>query len=313
MSSSSSRRSVNGLYAACLFLVLLLPAAASAGPPRDEGDDSAARQDDGRSDRPLAGPRAKPRHGMRHPDEMDRDSGDRPWWERRWGMRRGDGPLPREMTDRVMETLEQKLPEVHDRLSKLRDASPEHFDMALRKMVPIIMDYRRLREDNPEAAESIIEEFRIEQQLRDMSRRYKLAKESGDAAAQSQILAEIEQAVGRQFDLRAMRRAARLEQFTRRLQLQQQRLETEKQAHADELARRDEIVRKNVEDIQSGKLRESFGRDGGPDKSGPHRWRRGGFKGDSPPDGADRPHPRKPGDRPPPPDGDDMPPEPDDE
>ena len=292
-------------------------------PPRDERDG------------PLAGPRGRRPHppqaeGQRPPrpgDDQMQPPGDNPEGPRgfrgrmrdEWPRRpfAGDGPLEGRVVERIMGVLKDKLPEWHDRLVQLRERDPKRFEQAIRGAMPMIREAAMLRERDPKLADTIFEEFRLEQDLRGLSEAYKTAVANQTAAEQSRLLGEITTRVRRQFELRNLRHEAGLAEFARRLAEQQKRLEAQQKEHADMVAKMDQLVGQRVEDIKQGKLRPfpMKGRPGdgpGAPGEGPRGLRPG--KGERPrgpgrpgPDGPDH---RGPGDGPM---GDDMdgPPPPD--
>lgn len=285
---------------------------------------------------PLAGPRHRPAPPPAESDEMERaeddgfqpgepggprgrmrDRGDR--WPRRM---EGDGPLNERMIERVMGELKNRLPQWHERLARLQTEDPEKFQAAMRRMMPMLAEARRLGERNPKLAESMFEEFQIEHELRGLAERYKAATAAHDEAQLGQIASEIDTRVRHQFEIRRMRRQAQLDEFARRLAEQQKRIQEEIAEHAEQGAKAEEFISKRIEEIKKGEFRGPSlfggrgrpgpGRPGGPDgEFGPRGPRRRGMR---PPPGEGPMSERGPGpggphhDGPPPPDDMDGPP-----
>ncbi len=187
-------------------------------------------------------------------------------WSRgggRWGggQDRGRGePAPPELTpemiETVMEVLRDKLPEYHRRLEEARERRPERFEHAIARIAPVVMEYLDLRDRDPRLADTIIEEFRIEQRLRELSHRYR--QEKGNAETRSELETEIASLVREQINLRFARQEGWLREFAERLERQQQRLRIERERLGEERSRIDEIVAKQVQDIRNGKVRQRF-------------------------------------------------------
>ena len=224
----------------------------------------------------------------------------------------------------MMEMMRDNMPEMYARLDKLRNRNPERFRGAIRKVIPVFKEYMMLvRDERPELARGIVEEFKSERRLGELSHQYRDAAK--DPAAQAKIAQEIESLVRKQIELRHQRMTFRLEQFEKRINEQKDRLERQRRRFEDEKSKLDEHVAKRVEEIKQGDLRRPFERrgPGGPDgfgegpspgqpgpDGGPSPGRRGPDDGPRHRRGrhAGRPDGPPPGDPPPPPDD-----EPDDE
>lgn len=271
-----------------------------APPPADVGDEMDRPGEDGVPPGEPGGPRG--------PKGRFRDRGDR--WPRRM---EGDGPLNEKMVERVMGELKDRLPQWHDRLAALKTSDPRKFDMAMRRILPMVREAKMLGEHNPQLAESMFKEFEIEHELRGLSEKFKTASSTNDQPQMAQVVSEIDGLVRQQFEIRRMRRQAQLEEFARRLAEQQKRIEKEIAEHAEQGARAEEFIARRVEEIKKGEFRGPSlfggsgrpGRPGGPDGDfGPRGPRKRGIKprpGDGPMSGRfsgpGEPHP----DGPPPP------------
>ena len=314
----SSRQCINCLLgaavAACVAFVLAWsnPATACAPnrPPEDEGS---AQRDDEKKRPPLGGPKRRGREPERAQGAERDEAEDTPRLDNvqspsrrgRFGPRgrtrdeegrrgrrgsrdfRGPGDEPSaEMIDRAMEVLETELPEWHERLAKLRERNPRRFQqMMMTKVMPVMREYMSLRDRKPELARGVIKEFKIEHQLRQLSREYRRAEE--DPARRARIEERIGQLVQAQVEIHMQRRIARLQEATERLQREKRKLEEDRENLQDLVARR-------VERIKHGRFRD--------DSRGRGR-RRGGprdFDEDppGPPPFADRPPRSRPDDRP---------------
>jgi hypothetical protein len=220
------------------------------------------------------------------------------------------GLPPEEMMGRAMEILRNKLPGLHTRLLRLQRRNPERFAQTMHRVMPIVMEYLALRDKNPKLAESIFEEFRIEEKLRQLSRKF---AEASAPEQKDELGKEIEKLVRQQLDLRQERAAARLEEFERRIREQQRLLEEQRVKLAEEKKNHDELIARRIEEVKQGKVSDLLRPPGGPPGGPPGEMRRrmqrgpGGppGPGNGPPmrgpqpEGKDRPQPpdQPPGDR----------------
>ena len=252
--------------AAFALMCLAIGLPALAAPPPDEREPVEDRRPRG------------PRRGTPPPSEMEGEQfeNDPPPRARRWrgdsrgrdrprdeaGRRRQDGrrqrsgwadrggewsgwPMPEEI-DRAMELIRSELPEWHERLAQIRRRQPERFKNAVRRFLPVMRDYESLRAQHPELAQTIIEEFKIEDRLRRLQHQYMVAED--DDSKRSELEEEIENNVRRQVRLRLQRRKARLEDIAKRL-------DREKRKYEREQAGLEALVAKRVEQIKKGKRR----------------------------------------------------------
>ncbi len=163
----------------------------------------------------------------------------------------GPGSPDPETIGRAMEVIRAKLPAFHEKLEQSRRHSPMRFRRTMAKVLPVVREYVHLRDREPELAETIIEEFRIEERLRELGRAYLEAEERPEE--REEMGAEIERLVEEQLELRLRRRVFRLDEFERRLHRQMERLERQRARLQEEMERRDEWVTRRVEEVKAGK------------------------------------------------------------
>jgi hypothetical protein len=271
------------LFAAALTAstVLLAVPTWAAAPPPDEDEalpqDQVDREPQADDQRPRD---VRRRDRFRDEDRVlrgDRGPGDRP----RDGLRRGregrGGPddfrgprdeMSQERIDEVMDVLRQELPQWCDRLNTMRERRPERFRRAMRRVQPVVGEYISLRAEHPELAKTILDEFRIEGQLRKLGRAFREAR--GDESRQAEIEREIAQLVQRQFEFKMHRREARMKEI-------EQRLAQEREKFAHDKASLRQQVKDRVGQITRGNSEDTLRRRDGE----PRRERRDDF--------ADRP------------------------
>ncbi|MBX3393903.1 MAG: hypothetical protein KF841_00905 [Phycisphaerae bacterium] len=233
-------------------------------PRRDAGS-----SDDGSADQPRRG------RGSRDGREMDRGQGgegDRDMRERRWmrpphpdsdedggrpprpgpmgpdGMReRFAPPLPPDVKEALESIIREEMPEFFRRMSEWRERHPERFDRAMGKFYPPLREYVILREHDPALAATVLEDIRLELQLRKLSMEYQSLDESSPRRAElEQAMAE---RVRRQIDIRLERREARLRMLSEQLERQRIELQTERSRIEEVSAHRlQQIIKEGADD-----------------------------------------------------------------
>jgi len=174
-----------------------------------------------------------------------------------------------------MTVLKAELPEWHERLSRMCEESPERCRRTIRKLYPMIREYESLKRRDPELAGTVIEEFKLEHELRELARSYRQAED--DAEERERLTDEIEKRVRRQFEIRLLRHESRLAELENRLVQQREKYKKER----DQI---DTKVSKRVQQIQRGEFRQrrARGRDArGRDAQGRESRRPPGKSDDS--------------------------------
>jgi hypothetical protein len=202
------------------------------------------------------------------------------------------------MIDMAMGVLQDKLPRYFEEMTKLRTEDKAKFERAIGMIMPVVMEYLELKDRDQKLADTIIEEFKIEHQLRKLSHDFKAAE--GSPEKQGACEQQIRDLVRRQFEIRMLRQEARLKEFSERLERQRQDLERERQSFEQRRAKLDELIAGRVEEVKSGKLGDRYHprgpRHGGlGEPEGPPRGPHG--QGPRPP--SDHPHGDPAGPRPP--------------
>ncbi len=284
-------------------------------PPDDE---SAPPGDDRHRRDPLAGPK---RGDQKQDDAKSRPAGDEPDdefppdfrrgrqdrrgryqedFERRGrferdGPRRGrfprggpfDGrqaPPPEEMIDQAMKLLSEHAPEWHEKLADLRQRRPERFERIIGRIADELRPVFEMRDQHPELARLVIEDFKVEHRLRQLAQDYA----SADVTQKRSLDPEIERLVREQVELRMLRRRAQLEVMAQRLERERERLRQDEE-------KVEALVAQRIEQVKRGGPPERFGEGGEPrERPGrsfgepPRRGPRGEDEGGPPED-----HPRR--------------------
>jgi len=174
----------------------------------------------------------EPKHRRYEPPANDEGRGTRRWNKSRHERFRDSrsGPelsLSPDMIETAMGVLRDKLPHYYEEMTKLREEDITKFERAMRTLLPVVMEYLEVRDRDQKLADSIIEEFKIEHQLRELSREYKAAE--GSTEQQAACEEQIRKLVRQQFELRLVWQEARLKEFAERIERQRQDLERERQ------------------------------------------------------------------------------------
>ena len=173
-----------------------------------------------------------------------------------------DRPIPPEMIDKIMELVRDKFPERFDRLADLETKNPRRFEMLIRRMAPVAIEYFKLRERRPELADTIIREFKNQERLHELSDQYRKTKD--DPAKQAGIEKEIEQIVRSQVELFQERMEFRLQDFEERIAEQQRRLAEQRRRFDEEKLHIEDRIAERIKLMKEGDVRPDFpGR--GPD------------------------------------------------
>ncbi len=206
--------------------------------------------------------------------------------------------LDPEMIELVMGVLKEKMPEWHERLERFKDRKPKRFEKEIQRIFPLVQHYVELRDEGETAlADTIIEEFKINEALRGQCRKYHKAE--GDPKQQAECEKRVRKLVHRQFEIRFMRHEARLKEFAERIEKQRKQLAQERKRFEEERTRIDELVTTRVDEIKEGKLHEGGrGRGRGPCPRDEMRDRQG--RRPRGPDGLGPPPDREDHDGPPP-------------
>jgi hypothetical protein len=247
MSMTSSRLPTVWLTLLALGASACFCAVASAAPPDEKKDEK----------RPLAGPRNPPPP----PDAMDEEDEDemsdfprrqaprppRVEWDRSGrGPHRGaprdgippDFRLSDEQIATLLEFAREYLPEHAARLERLREDDPAMYRRALRRLAPHLFRMKEVYDRDPRGiGPLIIEDFKLEERVREFAERYRQAATDTDKTAAA---AELRAVLVRQWEVRMERRRLELAELERRLAEQRERLE-------QRAARRDEMIQRQFD------------------------------------------------------------------
>jgi hypothetical protein len=220
---------------------LLVQAADEPTPPPSPEDE--ALLDEGRPPPPPEkdkGPE-RPRHGFRGRmggpgrDEAGPGGPDR---DRRFGGIERMANFS-ERIDKVLEFLKEHYPEMYEKLTALRKEDPRAFRRQLMRLLPRLPEFMMLVERDPEMATLLIEEHKLEMEIREVAHDYRHVESDDERASLKQRLASL---VGEQFDIRQTRLKRMIEDLERQLELKKkalaQREERKKQLIEIEVERR---------------------------------------------------------------------------
>ncbi len=273
------------------------PARKGDGPKHADDDDA----DGDRDTNSMGGPKnPKQRKAQRDQSDEGDASDDSPRRRRGDGMRRGfrgpgrergfhgrgpdrdrvasDEPISPELEADAMKLLETRIPEMYQKMAKLRDEKNERFHRVLRKIMPMIREFKVLQDAHPEMADVVIEEFKTERSVRFLAKRYMDARRDQDADAQARLEGEFRELMKRRHELEMQRRQFRLDDFRRRLQQEQARLDEEASRLEEDQSGFETELERRVQRLREGKFRDAFGPPPGAQRPGDRR-RGGRFDG----------------------------------
>lgn len=264
-----------------------LPLAAMADPPA-KGASTSKPADD----RPA--PQKREADGDRGRPSREDEGSDRRWrprWQERRdsagrrprrggpddrGVRRGDFPppddrrggpddfeLPPEAIEELEELARTEMPFLYERLQAWKERNPDRFHDAMLRIYPAFRDYLFLKNRNPELAKTVIEELRLEVEIRRLSEQYQSAAEG--SAERKQFEEQLAQKVKRQLDIRIARREDRLAELEKKLQREKDKLASDK-------SKLDAACAQRLKQIKKGKFTDFFEGPppGRPGPRGPH-------------------------------------------
>ncbi len=135
----------------------------------------------------------------------------------RFGPHRGgpEGPLlsPREREE-LIAFIKLHFPEMYRRLQRFQQAEPARHGQALRRMAGPILRIMRLSQTNPELAEIMIAEHKVEMELFELQNAWAAPRSQAEREAKRERIRDL---VGQRFDLRQKRLGMEIEDMRKRL------------------------------------------------------------------------------------------------
>jgi len=145
-----------------------------------------------------------------------------------------------EQERRVLEFVKEHFPNVWERIEKQRRGNMEKFRYTLREFGPAILRLMDAMSRNPELGKVMMEDYKLELEIRDLIRRYHAEAATSDE--KDSLKSQLRELLARQFDVRQQRRKLEIEALQKRIDEQKKRIqerERNKQALIDsELFRR---------------------------------------------------------------------------
>jgi hypothetical protein len=178
-----------------------------------------------------------------------------------------------EQAEQLMEFLQEHFPKRHRLLRRLQEHNPRAFERRVAELAPRVLELLLRTREDPELGELLIEQQRLEEDLRELVREYRVSDAEAELAPESQR-GQIEEIVARLVDIRLERREHEIAALERRLQRQREMLQ-------EDLDNRELLVAEHVEEVLE--------RGPGAGRKRPHRGGRG--------EARDRGHHRDRGDR----------------
>lgn len=142
------------------------------------------------------------------------------------------GEMAKERIEAAMKFLKEHYPPMYERLQKLREQDPRGFQRQIFRIIPRLPEFMDMLETNPELAKMMMEEHRLEMEIRDEVFKHSRAN-SDDLKTRSKQ--RIQELVSKQFDIRQNRLKATITDLERQL-------EQKKRALEERASRKDQII-----------------------------------------------------------------------
>jgi len=135
----------------------------------------------------------------------------------RLGPRRGGfdaAPLSPQEKDELIAFIKQHFPEMHRRLQRFQQADPVRHGQALRRMAEPVLRMMRVSKTNPELAEIMMAEHRVEMELFELQNAWGRPRSEAERESRQERLRML---VGKRFDLRQKRLEMEIQEMRKRL------------------------------------------------------------------------------------------------
>ena len=156
-------------------------------------------------------------------------------------------PLTPKEREELAEFVRRHFPEMHRRLQRFQRSDPGRYGQSLGRLSFPMLRLMRLSKTDPELAEVMIAEHRVEMELADWQDRY--VKQTS-TQARAECRSRIRELVGRQFDLRQRRLDMEIRNMQRRLDEALARLSQQSAARTEII---EEQVRRMVDRLEKGR------------------------------------------------------------
>jgi hypothetical protein len=191
-----------------------------------------------------------------------------------------------EQTEQLMDFLEEHFPKRYRLLSRLQERNPRAFERHISELAPRVLELLLRTKEDPELGELLIEQQRLEDDLRDLVREYRSMDEEAEDAREG-LRGKIEEIVARLVDIGLERREHEIAALERRLQRQRDMLQ-------EDLDNRQQTVDERVTEVlergPGGRgMHAGRGRRGEGRQRGRHPgWRDRGLRGGEPQSGEEQ-------------------------
>ncbi|UCG32049.1 MAG: OmpH family outer membrane protein [Phycisphaerales bacterium] len=144
-----------------------------------------------------------------------------------------------EQTEQLMEFLEEHFPKRHRLLRRLQEHNPEAFEHRVSELAPRVLELLLRTREDPELGELLIEQQRLEEDLRELVREYRALDAEAEVAREG-LKGQIEEIVARMVDIGLERREHEIAALERRLQRQREMLQ-------EDLDNREQMVAEHLQ------------------------------------------------------------------
>ena len=154
-----------------------------------------------------------------------------------------NAPMPPHVRERMMETMRERNPDLHRRMTEMRRNRPEAADRFENFLAPRMQELSELSERDPALFEIRMNAMRNDLASLDAARRVIELRQAGTVGAEMDTArSELTSLVSQRFDLRMQERAHQAEQLARRL-------EQARNEPAVDDARREQLINRMAEEL----------------------------------------------------------------
>ena len=130
--------------------------------------------------------------------------------------------LPPSEQKRIRKFLKKSMPELYLRLEELERVNPERARARLSRHLPRILEVMRRSQDNPQIAHLMIQQERINVQIRKHAQRYEQCRTDEE---RRQVARELKSKISERFDLHHEQMGLEIEALAKRLEAQRKKHE----------------------------------------------------------------------------------------
>lgn len=157
-----------------------------------------------------------------------------------FGGEHGSGPMfgaSPERIEKAMDFLKEQYPKLYEHLGELKEKDPRAFHRQMGRIMPRMPELMNIIERDPKLGKLIIDEHRLEMEIRDAVVEYRKVKDQGENATLKDRIREL---ISQQFDVRQ-------EKLKLMIANMERELERKKQFLAEQAAKKDNVIDRDLQ------------------------------------------------------------------